>query len=166
MECPSKHHDATELTIAYIEGSLDSVAQVAFQRHLQTCGRCRELMQAQQELWAALDSWTPLPISSDFDERLYRRIAAEKTATPKWWQRFITAPWSGWPAVPLVATACVALIAVVLLRGPGLEPARTGNASTQPHGPAIEQVESALQDIEMLKQLGPPSNSKGTPEKM
>jgi anti-sigma factor RsiW len=153
MECPSKHEDSSELLISYVEGSLEPGAYFAFERHLQVCERCREITEAQRELWAALDSWAPAAISADFDERLYRRIASQESSKISWWT------WR--PAMP-VAAACAALIAVFLLHGPSTEP--VGSSSiVQVRGPQIEQVESALEDIEMLKQLGLHSASETAP---
>ncbi|HME06824.1 MAG TPA: zf-HC2 domain-containing protein [Bryobacteraceae bacterium] len=156
MECPSKYDDPSELLIAYAEGSLEPAARFAFERHLERCALCRELAAAQRELWAALDSWTPTSISSDFDERLYQRIAAAEQQVPaKYWRRILSENWPWRPAMP-VAAACAALIAVFLLHGPSPEPI-TAPADQAFAGPQIEQVESALQDFEMLKQMGLPS---------
>ncbi len=155
MECPSKYEDPSELLIAYVEGSLDPGARFAFERHLERCSECRELAAAQRELWAALDSWTPASISRDFDERLYQRIAAEQRAPVKYWRRILSANWRWRPAMPLAA-AGAALIAVFLLHGPSPEPVQATSDQTFV-GPQIEQVESALQDFEMLKQMGLPA---------
>jgi len=158
MECPSKSAESSELLIAYVEGSLDRIAERAFERHLDTCQRCREMAASQRELWAALDSWAPVQISPDFDQRLYRRLAEDRIPQP-WWQRLLSADWTWRPAMPLAA-ACIALIAGFMLREPGPGPVQT--VVIQPHGPQIEQVESALQDLEMLNQMGLPSSQGNT----
>src|SRR5271167_2933083 len=87
MECPTKREDSSEVLISYVEGSLSPSLQIAFERHLEACDRCRELTAAQQELWATLDSWAPVELSADFDERLYQRIASEEHSWPKWDER-------------------------------------------------------------------------------
>jgi len=155
MECPSKREDSSEVLISYVEGSLSPSAQIAFERHLEACGRCRELTAAQQELWAALDTWAPAELSADFNERLYERIASEESSRPKWAERLTKAGLAWQQAVPVVA-ACAALMVVFLWRGPGTEPGvyfGEEAVASQGRGPQIEQVESALEDFEMLGQL-------------
>ena len=147
MECPIKHGDGAELMIAYGAGTLAPETELALERHIQVCATCREFAQAQKEVWSSLDTWTPAPVSPTFDERLYQRITAEEQS--KWWRRLFHANWSWRPAMP-VAAACAALIAVFLLKGPAGDqqiPSQT------PPRPQIEQVERALDDMEMLKQL-------------
>lgn len=158
MECPSKREESSEVLISYVEGSLSPSMQIAFERHLEACGECRELTAAQRELWTTLDSWAPPELSEDFNERLYQRIASEAAACsrrPAWRERLASAglAWRG--AIP-VAAACAALMVVSQLRGPGSEPGTyLGNetVASQSRGPQIEQVESALEDFEMLRQL-------------
>ena len=147
MECPIKHGEGAELMIAYGAGTLAPETELALERHIQVCAKCREIAQAQKEVWSSLDTWTPAPVSPTFDERLYQRIAAEEQS--KWWRRLFHANWSWRPAMP-VAAACAALVAVFLLKGPAGDqqiPSQT------PPKPQIEQVERALDDMEMLKQL-------------
>ena len=91
MECPTKREDSSEVLISYVEGSLSPSVQIAFERHLEACDRCRELTAAQQELWVALDSWAPAELSADFNERLYERIASEELSRPRWWDRWASA---------------------------------------------------------------------------
>lgn len=147
MECPTKHGDGAELIIAYGAGTLAPETESALEQHIQSCAKCREIAQAQKEVWSSLDAWTPAPVSPTFDERLYQRIAIEEQS--KWWRRMFGANWSWRPAMP-VAAACAALIAVFLLKGPSTD--QQPSAQT-PQRPQIEQVERALDDMEMLKQL-------------
>jgi len=121
MECPTKREDSSEVLISYVEGSLSPSVQIAFERHLEACDRCRELTAAQQELWVALDSWAPAELSADFNERLYERIASEELSRPRWWDRWAIAGLVWRQAMPVVA-ACAALMVVFLWRGPGSEP--------------------------------------------
>jgi len=83
-------------------------------------------------VWDALDEWPGIPVSTDFDRRLFRKIQAARQRT--WWWRAL---------VPL--TACLALASMLLLRNP--------QASPQPI-PQIEQVQHALDDMDLLSQLG------------
>jgi len=113
------------------------------------CSACCALAERQRELWAALDVWSSTPVPPDFNDRLYARIAAEKNP---WWRQWTQARWPGaWrPALP-VAFACAALLTAFLLKEP---PAQNDATSPALEAPQIEQVERALDDVEMLKQLG------------
>jgi anti-sigma factor RsiW len=152
MECPSKHESSSEVLISYVEGSLSPGKVFAFERHLEVCEQCREITAAQRELWNALDSWMPTQISKDFDQRLYQRIAKDDTAEsglswdpPATWRR----------AMPMAA-ACAALMVGFLLHTPSSEVNISKvdeTVATPGRGPQFEQVESALEDFEMLRQL-------------
>ena len=160
MECPLHSANGAELIVSYIAHTLAPEAEAAFAQHLTVCEPCREMAAAQQSVWSALDEWTPAPVSADFDETLFRRIAEEEHST--WWQRLLRANWSWRPAMP-VAAGCAVLVAAFLLRTPFTAP--------QPHAQPklqIEQVEHALDDLEMLKQLGVtvPADQVPTAEKL
>ncbi|HXA64779.1 MAG TPA: zf-HC2 domain-containing protein [Bryobacteraceae bacterium] len=148
MECP-KNSDGAELIVAYAAGMLDSGDQAAFERHLKSCASCRQMAAAQQAVWSALDELSPLPVSSNFDAKLYQRIAEEQQLG--WWQHgWFRADWSWRPAMP-VAAACVVLIIAFLVKNSG--PVITQQEQVQPKL-QIEQVERALDDMDMLKQAG------------
>jgi len=161
-ECPLENANSAELIVAYGARTLDPEAEAAFERHMATCAHCRELATAQREVWSAMDAWTPAPISEDFDRKLYQRIATEEQGT--WWQRALRANWSWRPAMP-VAAACAVLVAAFLLRSPAPPP--SPQSQNQP-SLEIEQVQHALDDIEMLKKLGVevPAEQGGAPEKI
>jgi len=148
VECPFKNGDGAGLLIAYGSRELAPEAEAALERHMIACAACRELGAAQREVWAALDLWTPASISPDFDRRLYQRIAIEEQ--DKWWRR-TWAAWSWRPPMPVVA-ACLALIAAFVLRSPDAQTV----FQTQPSAPKfqIEQVERALDDMDLLKPIG------------
>jgi anti-sigma factor RsiW len=145
--CPLQNGNGAELVLAYCARTLPQDECAAFERHMLACAGCRELAAAQQAVWSALDAWTPEPISSNFDEKLYQRIVVEEQSP--WWQRLFRANWSLRPAMP-VAAACGVLIAAFLLRDP--QPVPAPQSPSQPV--RMEQVERALDDIDMLKQLG------------
>jgi hypothetical protein len=146
MECPLRSGRAAELIVDYHAQTLDPQAAAVFEQHLKTCAACRELADAQQMVWSALDEWKAPPVSPDFDLRLFGRIAYEQRL--RWWQRRIVPLWSPRPAIS-VATACVALLAAFLLRIPSRVPARPLEPKFQ-----IEQVEHALDDMDLLSELG------------
>ncbi len=155
MGCPIENGDGAELIVAYGARTLRPEKAAEFEQHLASCAKCRELAAAQQAVWTALDTWSPVAVSSNFDERLYRRIAAEERRA--WWQRLAPVNWSWRPAVP-VAAACAALIAAFLLKDPLLH--RAAPMQNEPKL-QIEQVEHALDDMDMLKQL----SVEGSPDK-
>jgi len=145
--CPFENGNGAEVVLAYGARTLAPDESAAFERHMLACARCRELAAAQRSVWSALDAWTPEPISSNFDEKLYQRILEEEHSP--WWRRLLRANWSLRPAMP-VAAACGVLIAAFLLRSP--EPTLAPPSGSQPKV-RIEQLERALDDIDMLKQL-------------
>ncbi|HYL74102.1 MAG TPA: zf-HC2 domain-containing protein [Bryobacteraceae bacterium] len=162
-ECPLENGNSAELIVAYGARTLAPEVEAAFERHMSTCANCRELAAAQREVWSAMDAWTPAGISSNFDEKLYRRIATEEQGT--WWRRVLRANWSWRPAMP-VAAACAVLVAAFLLRSPA-PPSGASQSQSQPKL-QIEQVQHALDDIEMLKKLGVevPSDKAGSSEQI
>jgi anti-sigma factor RsiW len=158
MECPQQNSDSVELIIAYAARTLDAADEAAFERHLESCPSCREMAAAQRTVWSVLEELTPLPVSSNFDAKLYQRIAQEQQYT--WWQRLFRANWSWRPAMP-VAAACAVLIVALLVKnsGPTVVPQQPAQPSLQ-----IEQVERALDDMDMLKQVGEAALEKSTPQ--
>jgi|SRR5581483_10555459 len=150
MTCPK---NAADLAMRRASGTLDIAEQDEFEQHLRECESCRALAVAQQHVWAALGAWKAPAVSDDFDRQLRARIAAEEAAP--WWHRFAflhplhNVAWR--PAVA-VALGCVAVLAILLLQGPLLERSLTPVA--QQKSVDIDQVESALDDVDMLNQLG------------
>jgi len=146
MECP--RHKA-ELILSYAAGTLDPSAQIEFERHLATCESCRQLLMRQQTVWDALDGWRAAPISSNFSETLFERIAEHEKAT--WWRRIVEYRWSRmWrPAMPIAAASAAILIAFLVN-----DPVQTPNfgGSSEP-AVSMEQVERALDDMDILKPL-------------
>jgi anti-sigma factor RsiW len=147
MGCPVED-DGDELIIAYGARTLDPEQQLELERHLNICARCRELAEAQRAVWSALEAWPTAVVSENFDERLYRRIALEPQNSG--WRNWFPTSWSMRPVLP-VGVACAALVGAFLVKDPALRP--LPQASIQPK-PAIEKVEQALDDMEMLTQLG------------
>lgn len=152
MNCPLKTGEGTEVFIAYGARTLPAESEEALQQHLEACSDCRQTAEAQRALWSALDAWRPAAVSSNFDAKLYARISAEEQKP--WWRRVLDGvlnvdrPWK--PAMPMAA-AGAALLAVFLLKSP--IPEHQAQVSVQPKVD-IEQVERALDDIDMFKQLG------------
>ena len=160
MQCPVKSSEGVEVFMGYGARILPPGTEAALERHMLTCDDCRRMADAQRSVWSALDAWEPLPVSPDFNEKLYARLAAE-SRRPWYRSAFHGLFNSGWfnfhgtwsfrPAMP-VGAACATLIAAFLLRGP--VPDRKPDFSAQQNRVDLEQVERALDDIDMLKQLG------------
>jgi anti-sigma factor RsiW len=162
MYCPLNGGDEAEVIISYVARTLDAEADSEFQRHLGTCAKCRKAVAAQEAVWSALDAWHPIPVSPDFDRKLFRRIAEEEHG--RWWQGLRLPHWWWRPAIPMAA-ACALLAGAFLLLHPA--PKIAEEAEAQPKL-EIEQVEHALDDMELLKQLGVAaiSDQAGTSEKI
>ena len=131
------------LVVGYCSGSLAAEEAAAVARHLETCAECRAVVEEQRRVWSALEAWEAPAVSTEFDQRLYARIeAAERRA---WWRS------PGWlqPAFS-VGLASVVVAAVLLVRIPS---APTTQVQSRSESVDIEQVERALEDMEMLKQL-------------
>lgn len=78
MDCPLKTGEGTELFISRSARALSPETEAALEQHLTVCEDCRQLAEVQGRLWSALDAWTPTPVSRDFDEKVYAKIATEE----------------------------------------------------------------------------------------
>jgi anti-sigma factor RsiW len=156
MECLRQNERGAEVMVAYVARQLEPTAQIELERHLTACAVCRNWAAEQQAVWDALDAWTPALVSADFDEKLYSRIAEDERGQTGW-RRFsrINWTWAFRPAIP-VAAACAVLVALFVLRGPLEEPQAQPGHEQQvaiEQKVSIEQVQRALDDVDMLKQL-------------
>jgi hypothetical protein len=149
MNCPTKRNEDAEILLDYCAQALSPERTAEFEIHLKECTDCSRLVEAQKEVWGALEAWTPVPVSSNFDARLYARIAAEQTA-PAWqlWLRRMfqpPIPYAWWKsAVPLTA-ACAVLAAGLYVRMPDAT-----DAGLRAEKVDIEQVEQTLEDFDIL----------------
>lgn len=152
MNCPTKRNEDAEILLDYCAQTLSADETAEFEIHLQQCADCSRLVEAQKEVWGALEAWTPPPVSVNFDARLYARIAEEQAA-PAWqlWLRRVFHPPVPYPlwksAIPLVA-ACAVLAAGLAVRMPDA----TTAAKPQLHADKvdIEKVEQTLEDFDIL----------------
>ena len=148
--CPLQSGDEGALLLSYVDRQLDPDKMETLHRHVAICPDCARVVEGQRAVWQALEQWEPIAVSADFDDRVMARIAAEPSP---WWRRLLqAAPTLGWwkPAMPL-AVACAALLAVAVWHGPasGDKPAGATMDSAE-----AQQVEEALNDLDMLRQLG------------
>jgi anti-sigma factor RsiW len=146
MVCPIPGGDPAGLIVGFCAGTLEPAIEVAFERHLEQCSECASLVLAQRNVWRALDVLPSVPVSRDFDEQVYKRIAQEKTL---WAQLH---PSLSWRYTAPVAAACLALAATFLVKTPPRVDVRPVPAVAD--AVQIEQVQHALDDMDMLKAMG------------
>ena len=165
MLCPIKVGNEAELLVAYTTCAMTPAEQEAFERHMDECAGCRELAGAQKSMWGALDLWKLPDVPADFDARLRTRIAAQDRLP--WWRRL---EFSWKPAIP-VGVACAALLAAFLMHSPAMHnsapvaPPAAVVSQQDAQKVDVDQVERALDDMDMLNQLDAPSPAPArTPE--
>jgi len=161
MECLKQSKNGAETLLDYCSGALEPAATADLARHLDSCEDCRRMVAAQREVWETLDRWTAPPVSSDFNTRLYARIASENEL-PRWqqWIRRVTrpvVPYALWKPAALAA-ACAVLVVGFVVHTP--TPAETGAQIESQHSDSqhvdIEQVANALDELDVLS---PPGSS-------
>ena len=141
VSCPIQDPENADLLLAYVDRKLDPELAGRLEQHAQTCPACRRLLDAQRIVWEALDSWQPGPVSPRFDGELM-----EKIRTVKRRPQLRAAVRTG-----QVAALFLALLAAMVLRGPSMDSPQFQNQDTLD----MQQLEHALDDLEMLRQLEP-----------
>lgn len=150
--CPIESPECAGLLLDYCSRKMAPPAAAALERHFAVCARCRAFRDGQMAVWNALDQWESLPVSAGFNRELYQRVDAEQRAP--WWRR-MAGPGTLRPALPL-ALAGVFLVAGILVDRPGavsVAPILPGVETAE-----IEQIETALEDLDMLNQLAAPAS--------
>jgi hypothetical protein len=118
--------------------------------HLRECSACAEVQHGQQLLWQRLDAWEAPAISSDFEERLFRRLEGRTSAARSNWL-------AGWfrPVQPAFAAALVCLVVAA-----GLVIEQAQQVSSEQAAAVqgweredLRQIDTALDDIEMLSEF-------------
>src|SRR5262249_38379703 len=130
---------------------LEPESVAILEAHMEVCPACREFRDGQRAVWEALDQWEARPVSPDFDRRLYRKIEEQEQLS--WWARLFgpLRPVLWRPAVPLAATACLVVLAGFISVSPErvTPPVAVDTQQIQ----EVEQVERALDDLDMLRQF-------------
>ncbi len=159
MSCPAKDRRGSELFLSYAAGLMSASEHAAFERHLAACTDCWRIAAEQKRVWSALDVLAAPEIPTNFDERLYARIAAEERSP--WWQSLLHhgASFRLSTAAP-VAAACAALAVMLIMRTPHpapapVQPAPATATVNQKLDPS--QIEQNLDDLDMLRQLTAPA---------
>jgi anti-sigma-K factor RskA len=160
MICPLQNTETTELLVEYCAKQLAPETASVLERHIEGCSACQAFTEAQSEVWSALDSWKPEPVSRNFDQRLYARIAAAERPS---WRQWLTGK-AGWRPALSLGAACAALAIAIFVNGPhtrtiGNQPPSAPVLQETPRADSIEpdQLERALDDLDMLNQLSPPA---------
>lgn len=160
MSCSIENRE--EQLLDYVSGSLNTHAAALFEKHLETCAACSEFVTGQKAVWESLDLFEPAPVSAAFDRHLYERIARTS-----WWDRLVAsvsvpfrAPAYLRQGLPLVAVAAVLTAAVIVWERPTPAPAPQPtrlSAEVQPDQTLQpDQVQRALDDMEMLREFNHP----------
>lgn len=151
MICPTNRNEDAEILLDYCAQKLSPVQTAEFEIHLKQCADCSRVVEAQKAVWGALEEWTPVPVSPNFDARLYARIAQEQAA-PGWqaWLRRVfqpAVPYTMWKAAVPVA-ACAVLALGLFIRMPDV--GHTANPQLHADKVDIEQVEHTLEELDIL----------------
>ncbi len=153
-KCEVETLDHVQRLVEYSAGRLDAVGSRRVEAHLHTCAACRQFVAEQNELWETLDRWKADPVSADFDRRLYCRIQ-EQTS---WWEYIFRPlrPLLVRQGLPITAVAALVVVAGLLSQSPQRPFAPVQKVVpqvSQMEPPAPDQVDRALDDMEMLREL-------------
>jgi len=148
MKCPIETRENAELLLAYCARTLDAESTAILERHMEICPACREFAHGQRAVWEALDAWEAAPVTLDFDRRLYRRIDREVS----WWHLLMRPfrPVLAGHGLPIVAAACLVVMAGVLLQRPAGTPPVGHPQAAQLEALQPDQVEHALDAMRMI----------------
>jgi Putative zinc-finger len=151
MNCPLETRENAQLLLDYCTRKLEPESVAALERHIEMCGDCREFARCQRAVWQALDTWEVAPVSTDFDNRLYRRIETEVS----WWDLLLRPfrPVTLRRSLPATAMACLLVMAGVILERPTVSPVTPPGDVTQVDSVQPEQVEHALDAMEILNEF-------------
>jgi hypothetical protein len=159
MNCPLHVKEGAEILLDYCSQRMDPDRAAEFRLHVADCVDCKQVVEAQESVWSALDAYETMPVSMDFDRKLWARIDVEDAQS--WWQRTLirvvggpAIGWSNylfnWKPMLVAATACAAMAAVMLVSVPGQHNVDLPSDNQK----LMERVESALDDVDMLNQVG------------
>jgi hypothetical protein len=164
MKCPLETGKSPELLLEYPTGRLDPAVQTALEEHVAVCFDCQQAIEGNSAVWEALDAWEPVPVSMDFNHRLWQKI--EQAEADRGWfdlrsfglrrfglRRFdlgrFNVSWK--PALPVALLLVVGAIMVHNPREPlSIQSVAGTNGVTLSE---VDQVESALDDLQLLQQL-------------
>jgi hypothetical protein len=175
MSCPIQSEEHADQLLAFTAGKLRGDAAAKLEMHMRSCAECEAVGKAQASVWNLLDAWEVPPVSSEFNRNLYARIDASASAS--WLERFGAAvneffqPVFARPAFALAAATLV-IATGFFLDHPGryvspknnrvsLQASSKGMSKSYLNNVEVDQVESTLEDIEMLSQFDPRQSDTG-----
>jgi len=164
MICPLENPENTQVLLDYGARKLDSAHTAILERHMEHCPSCREFAAGQRALCEAMDSWEAPPVSQDFNRRLYRRIDQEVSVWDMLARPF--RPLFVRRGLPVAAAACLLVMAGVLIDQPPGSPAVSQKDMAQVESVQPEQVEQALDAMEMLSEFSHHVRSDGQESKL
>lgn len=152
MNCPMKSQQDAALLLDYCARRLNEGVARDVERHMAVCAGCAEFVAGQQALWSVMNDWPAPAVSENFDRRLERRI--QETDSLSWIERMTRAlrPAFARPALALGAL-CLVTAAGLLLQNSRTAVAPAGDAHVRVEKIEPEQVEKALDDMQMLREL-------------
>jgi anti-sigma factor RsiW len=146
MICLKDSLQGAEILTDYCAGALEPIRAAELEAHLHECAACRGEVDAQRNLWNALDVWPPVEVRPGFDARLYARIGAE--GKQPWWAS-VTRPPFRRTLIP--AAAAAAVLAVALLNwSPANNSVSHAPSAAVTERLDLQQVEQALDDMDLL----------------
>ncbi|MEO8592558.1 MAG: hypothetical protein ABI759_04480 [Candidatus Solibacter sp.] len=154
MDCPLQSREGAQLLLERCTGGAHAAPAGDLVRHIAECAVCRAFTEQQRSVWEAMDTWEAAPVSADFDQRLYRRIAAQTS----WWERLLLPlrQASFGRSIPAAAMAGLLVMAGIVLVRPGVSPvAPPARAVEHAQGETLqpEQVEYTLDSMEVLEEF-------------
>ena len=164
MNCPLEIPENAQALLDYGARKLDAQSTATLERHMEECAACREFVAGQRAVWEALDNWEGVPVSQDFDRRLYKRIEQEVS-----WLDLLTRPFRPLlvrRGLPVAAAACLLVMAGVLIDQPAGPPAAAKKDMAQVESVQPEQVEQALDAMEMLNEFSHHVRTDGQESKL
>ena len=84
--CPDK-----ELLSAYFDGEVDKVWKARIEKHIETCDRCRQVLNSFDNLHTLLQT-EELPINQEKRESIYQYITSTDAPAVRFWNRRISLP--------------------------------------------------------------------------
>ncbi|MGA2713706.1 MAG: hypothetical protein ABSG41_11430 [Bryobacteraceae bacterium] len=165
MDCPLQREETADLLLDYSARRLDAARAVLLERHMENCLECSKFRAEQAVVWDALDRWEPMPVSTDFNRRLWQRIDAAANAP---WYRSLadSLRFANWKPVFPLAAAILAIAGGFLLDHPGKEVADPAESVQGVSVTQADQLEQTLDDIQMLRQLDTANAPSGGSSKM
>jgi len=151
MNCPIETQESAEMLLQYCARKLDAESTAILERHMEICPACREFASGQRAVWNALDAWEAAPASADFDRRLYQRVETEISRWDLLMRPF--RPMMVRQGLPAAAAACLVVMMGVLLQRPVAVPVDAQRQSAQVEAVQPDQVEHALDAMEMLAEF-------------